>query len=214
MAKALPDEPTKWDVELKIDGVAVSIFYENGVLVRGVTRGNGVVGDDITHNVRVVHDVPKKLNAKHPPAVVELRGEIYMRNADLARINEKRVAAGEEAYANTRNVAAGAIRLLDPKIAKSRDLRFFVHGLGYSEGFAPKSHYEYLEQARKWGFVTTPLVEAPTDFEAAVARCDALIERLHELEFEVDGLVLKVDDYGQRERLGNTTKSPALGRRL
>jgi DNA ligase (NAD+) len=188
--------------------VAASITYENGVLVQGATRGDGVRGDDVTHNVRTMRDVPLRLSGDDVPAVVEVRGEIYMTNSDLADLNERRQAGGLELYANTRNTAAGSLKLLDPKIAAERKLRFFCHGVGYSEGLTANSHGEFIELARKWGIPLTPLVERFDSFASAVVHCESLIGRLHEFDFEVDGLVLKVNRFDQRERLGATSKAP------
>lgn len=207
-AKLLPGEEIAWDVELKIDGVAISITYENGLLVQAATRGDGQVGDDVTHNIRTISDIPLRLAGDHPPPVVEVRGEVYMNNTDLADINAKRQEAGQKLYANTRNTAAGAVRLLDPRLAAQLKLRFFCHGVGYNEGLAAESHSEFLKLAKQWGLPATPLVERFDDFAAAVAHCESLIERLHDFDFEVDGLVLKVDRFDQRERLGATSKAP------
>lgn len=207
-AKSLEGEPIEWVVELKIDGVAVSIVYEQGVLVRAVTRGNGQIGDDITHNIRTLADVPLKLLGDFPPPVLEARGEVYMTNLDLAKLNEGQLAKGEEPYKNTRNVAAGAIRLLDPRICAERHLRFFCHGVGYCEGLKAHTHMEFLAELGSYGLPPTPNVECFPTFEAACEHCEELIERLHELDFEVDGLVLKVNRFEQRERLGARSKSP------
>ncbi len=206
--KLLPGEPIEWVVELKIDGVAVSLLYERGRLSRGVTRGNGRVGDDITHNVRTVGGVPLELGGKNVPPVLEVRGEIYMTNSDLVLLNEEQQKRGEAPFANTRNVTAGSIRLLDPRICARRRLRFFCHGVGYAEGLRGRSHMEFLEELRGFGLPATPRVACFDSFAAAVDHCEELIARLHELDFEIDGLVLKVNRFDQRERLGSTAKSP------
>ncbi|MBI1246950.1 NAD-dependent DNA ligase LigA [bacterium] len=208
ITKLLPDEKIAWVVELKIDGVAVSILYENGVLTRALTRGNGTVGDDITHNVRTIGDVPLRLSGADIPPVLEVRGEIYMTNADLVKLNEKQALAGQPAYKNTRNVTAGTIRLLDPRICAERNLRLFCHGVGYVEGLKAQSHTEFLQELNFYGLPATPFVQSFVDFDSAIEHCQELIESLHELEFEVDGLVLKVDRFEQREKLGSTSKSP------
>jgi len=208
VAKLLPGEEIAWAVELKIDGVAVSLRYENGELVQAATRGNGAIGDDITHNARTIADIPLRLNGESPPPVVEFRGEIYMANSGLVLLNEEQCAKAEEPYANTRNVAAGSIRLLDPKICAARRLRMFVHGLGDFVGDAPRTHAEFLERVKQWGLKPTPDVTICPDLETAIAACEQMIERLHELDFEVDGLVVKVNAFDQRDRLGNTSKSP------
>lgn len=208
VTKLLPGEHIQWVVELKIDGVAVSITYEKGQLVRGVTRGNGQVGDDVTHNIRTVLDVPLSLVGKRVPDVLEVRGEVYMTNSDLVRLNERQAKAGLSAYANTRNVAAGSIRLLDPRECARRRLRLFCHGVGYCEGLRATNHMGFLEEISGYGLPPTPQVQKFDSFDAAVAHCEELIERLHELDFEIDGLVLKVNDFAQRERLGSTSKAP------
>jgi len=207
-ARLLEGEPIEWVVELKIDGVAVAIIYENGVLTRALTRGNGVVGDDITHNVRTVADVPLRLVGDDVPPVLEVRGEVYMTNSDLVKLNELQKQKGEPPFANTRNVTAGSIRVLDPRICAERRLRVFCHGIGYCEGLKSKSHAEFLEEICGYGLPPTPMVESFPTFDAAVKHCDEIIERLHELDFEVDGLVLKVNQFEQRERLGARSKSP------
>jgi DNA ligase (NAD+) len=208
IAKLLPDETIEWVVELKIDGVAVSMLYEQGRLVYGASRGNGVVGDDVTHNIRTVLGVPLRLSGKHPPAELEVRGEVYMTNADLASLNQEQDRKGEKLYANSRNVAAGTIRLLDPRICAERKLRLFCHGVGVTEGLRATTHMEFLQEIREYGLPATPMVECFASFEAAIEHCEALIERLHELDFEIDGLVLKVNRFDQRARLGSTSKSP------
>ncbi|MEX2112317.1 MAG: NAD-dependent DNA ligase LigA [Pirellulales bacterium] len=207
IAKLLPDEKIAWVVELKIDGVAVSVTYDDSRLVQAATRGDGRNGDDITHNIRTVVDCPMKL-ADAPPRVLEVRGEVYMTNSDLVRLNEAQQKAGGPLYANTRNCAAGSIRLLNPRDAARRRLRLFCHGVGYVEGLKAKTHMEFLAELRRYGLPATPHVKCFDDFDAAVAHCEELIESLHELDFEVDGLVLKVNDFEQRARLGATSKSP------
>ncbi|HZZ70992.1 MAG TPA: NAD-dependent DNA ligase LigA [Pirellulales bacterium] len=208
IAKLLPGETIEWVVELKIDGVAISLLYEHGRLVRAATRGNGRVGDDITHNARTVLGVPLELSGASLPPALEVRGEVYMTNADLVRLNEEQQARCEPVYANTRNVVAGSIRLLDPRITAQRRLRFFAHGVGHVEGLAAATHMQFLEALRNYGLPATPQVACFPDFESAVAHCETLIERLHELDFEVDGLVLKVNSFAQRAELGQTSKAP------
>ena len=206
--KLLDKEQIHWVVELKIDGVAVSILYENGRLQQALTRGNGVVGDDITHNIRTVVDVPLRLATADPPSLLEVRGEVYMTNSELVRLNERRKNAGEEPYANTRNVTAGSIRLLDPRICASRHLRVFCHGIGTAVGLRATTHMEFLDEIASYGLPATPHVKSFSNLTTALTYCDELIERLHELDFEVDGLVLKVNRLDHREQLGNTSKSP------
>ncbi len=206
--KLLPGESIEWVVELKVDGVAVSIRYEQGMLVQAVTRGNGEVGDDISHNIRTLRGLPQRLLEGSVPKVLEVRGEIYMTNADLVALNEQRIKAGDSEFKNTRNVTAGSIRLLDSKICSQRRLRFFCHGIGFCEGINARTHLEFLERVRALGIPTTPAVACFADKEATIAHCNRLVENLHELDFEVDGLVVKVNSLEQRETLGSTTKCP------
>jgi DNA ligase (NAD+) len=206
--KGLGGEPAAWVVELKVDGVAVAIEYEQGLLRRAATRGNGHVGDDVTHNVRTVRNVPLRLHGDDVPPLLEVRGEVYMTNSDLVRLNEQQRQRGLPTFANTRNVTAGSIRLLDPRLCAQRRLRFFVHGLGQSRGLRVDSHWDFLQCAARWGLQITPQVRRFYDPEEVIAYCDEVVEQLHDLDFEVDGLVIKVDSFAQRERLGATTKSP------
>ncbi len=207
-AKLLSGEPIEWVVELKVDGVAVSLVYEDGLLVRGVTRGNGRVGDDVTHNIRTIHDVPLQLFGKEFPRILEPRGEIYMTNSDLVRLNERQKAEGKPLFANTRNVCAGSIRQLDPRICAERRLRFFCHSVGDREGLEAETHMDFLKEMTGYGIPITPGVACFPSFEAAAEHCEQRIERLHELDFEIDGLVLKANRYEQRDRLGATSKAP------
>ncbi len=206
--KALDGQQVEWVVELKIDGVAISIVYENGVLVRAVTRGDGRMGDDVTHNVRTIPDVPLHLIGNNIPPVLEVRGEVYMTNKDLVKLNEQQKASGGQLYANTRNVAAGAVRLLDPRIAAQRRLRAFVHGVGYCEGVKATTHMEFLKEVAGYGLPATPEVQCFKTIDEAIAYCEDWIGRLHELDFEVDGFVLKVNRFDQRDTLGMRSKSP------
>src|SRR5687768_440336 len=166
--KLLPGEPIEWVVELKIDGVAVNVTYVDGRLEQAATRGNGRIGDDITHNIRTVLGVPLKLAGKHVPRLLEVRGEVYMTNRDLVRLNEEQARKGEAAYANTRNVAAGAIRLLDPRICASRRLRLYCHGVGECDGVRATNHVEFLDEIKSYGLTPTPNVKGFPNFAAAV----------------------------------------------
>lgn len=197
----------EWVLELKIDGVAAAIVYEHGLLVRAVTRGNGQVGDDITHNIRTIGDIPLRLSGS-PPELLEVRGEVYMTNSDLALLNLKRSEQGLPLYANTRNVTAGTIRLLDPKQAAGRRLRFFCHGVGYCEGIKSTNHIDFLNELQSYGIPATPHVRKFSNAQEVLEKIDQIQEQLHELDFEVDGLVLKVNQFAQRELLGSTSKSP------
>jgi DNA ligase (NAD+) len=206
--KLLEGEPIEWVVELKIDGVAVSLTYENGELVGGATRGDGRTGDDITHNVRTVQGIPLRLVGDNPPPLIEIRGELFITNSDLVEINQQREQAGEEPYANTRNLAAGSIKLLDPRVCATRRLRLFCHGVGEATDLTVTTHTAFLQQLTTWGLPITPEIALFKSIEAGAAHCESWVERLHDLDFEVDGFVLKVNRFDQRERLGSTSKSP------
>lgn len=208
VVEGLSGEQPAWVVEFKVDGVAISLWYEQGVLVRGVTRGNGQVGDDVTHNVRTILDVPLRLHGEGLPAQLEVRGEVYMTGADLDRLNEAQHKAGLEPYKNTRNVVAGSIRLLDPRECATRRLRFFAHSTGVVEGIQARSHSQFLEEVARYGLSPTPHARRFDTFDEAFKYCGEVIEKLGELPFEVDGLVLKVDSFAHREQLGARSKSP------
>ncbi|MEM0925419.1 MAG: NAD-dependent DNA ligase LigA, partial [Planctomycetota bacterium] len=206
--KLLEGEVIRWVMEYKIDGVAASIRYVDGQLTMSLTRGNGAVGDDITHNIRTIRDLPLRLQGSTPPAILELRGEVYMTNADLADLNERQVAAGQEPYKNTRNVTAGTVRLLDPAIAATRNLRFFCHGVGLAEGLKSTNHLNFLDEVASYGIPMTPDVQRFASSKEVMQAVEQLDQSMPELAFEVDGIVFKVDDFAQRERLGVRSKSP------
>ena len=201
-------EPIRWVLELKIDGVAVSLTFVDGLLELAATRGNGVVGDDITHNVRTIHGVPLRLELEKPPALVEIRGEVYMTNSDLVALNEEQAAKALAPFANTRNVAAGSIRLLDPRECAARPLRFLCHGVGDATGLGATSQTELLDWAQHAGLPVAPRTKTFDSIDALVEHGTELIEELHALDFEVDGFVVKVDRFDQQKRLGTTAKSP------
>ncbi len=207
VAKLLPDQPIEWVVELKIDGVAAAVTYEGGRLRHAATRGNGRIGDDVTHNMRTVTGVPLRLSG-NPPELIEVRGEVYMTNSQLVRLNEQQSERGLPPYPNTRNLTAGTIRVKDPKECASRGLRFYAHGMGDSQGLHVETHMEFLALLAEWGLAATPRVRVLPDMEAVIEHCQNLIGELHDLDFEVDGLVVKANRLDQRARLGNTTKSP------
>ena len=201
-------EPIDWVLELKIDGVAVSLTYERGQLTLAATRGNGVVGDDITHNVRTIPGVPLVLDLADPPALVEVRGEVYMANSDLVTLNEAQADKGLPPFANTRNVTAGSIRLLDPRECAARPLRFFCHGVGDATGLGIASQSELFAWAVAAGLPVAPGTQVCDSLDAVVDRGTAWIDELHALDFEVDGFVVKVNRFDQQRRLGTTAKSP------
>ena len=208
LTEAGDEELPRWVLELKIDGVAVSLTYEAGRLVQAATRGNGVMGDDITHNVRTIPGVPLVLDLAEPPPLVEVRGEVYMTNSDLVVLNERQAAAGLPPFANTRNVTAGSIRLLDPRECAARPLRFLCHGAGDPSPAGVTSQSALYAWAAAAGLPIAPRTGAFTSLDSLVERGQEMIEELHELDFEVDGFVVKVDDFAQQRQLGSTAKSP------
>ena len=208
LRKSLERDAIDYTVEYKIDGVAIALIWENGTLVRAATRGNGVVGDDVTSNARVIAGVPLRLETNKPPASLEVRGEVVILNEEFAAFQAAQVKAGEEPFKNPRNAAAGALKLLDPKLARERKLRFLGHGVGYVEGVKWASYREFLKSIRKMGVPTTPDVSPAHGFEELMKVCADMIAKVPELPFEVDGLVIKVDALADRDQLGTTSKSP------
>src|SRR5262249_11042877 len=164
--------------------------------------------DDVTHNLRTVRDLPLRLHTDDPPALFEVRGEIYMTREDLVRVNQDRQAKGLEPYANPRNLSAGSLKLLDPKLCAERRLRLFAYGMGAVEGTKIATHRELLDRLRQYGFPVNPHTATFDSIEAVIEYCTGWEKRLGDLPYETDGLVIKVDDFGQRRRLGATSKAP------
>ncbi len=206
--KILEGELIDWVMEYKIDGVAASVRYEDGMMALALTRGNGEVGDDITHNIRTVRDLPLRLVGNKAPSVLEVRGEVYMTNADLADLNLRQIESGSDPFKNTRNVTAGTIRLLDPSIAAERNLRFFCHGVGETTGLAATNHIDFLAEVGAMGIPPTPEVKLLKGSGAVMKAVAALEQEIPDLPFEVDGIVFKVNNFDQRNRLGVRSKSP------
>jgi DNA ligase (NAD+) len=206
--KLLGRESVKYVVELKIDGVAISLTYEAGAFTVGATRGDGERGDDVTHNLKTIKEVPLRMHTDPPPALFETRGEVYMTREELQRINRQRKAEGEEPYANPRNLTAGTLKLLDPRLCAERKLRLFTYALGAVDGVDPATHLESLELLRKFGFPVNPHIQACDSVEAVIDYCNSWEKKRHDLPYETDGLVIKVNDFAQRRRLGVTSKAP------
>jgi DNA ligase (NAD+) len=192
--------------EPKIDGLAISLVYEDGLLVRGATRGNGEVGEDVTQNLRTIGSVP--LRVKDAPRLLEVRGEIYLPLAAFAALNEQRAAAGEPTYANPRNTAAGSIRQLDPQLAASRPLAMWCYSIGATDGLEFDTHHESLEWLREHGFRVNADLAVHDTVDEVVAACKAWEERRHQLDFEIDGVVVKVDDLDLQRQLGVVGREP------
>jgi DNA ligase (NAD+) len=218
IVKGLGDQPVRYVCELKIDGLAISIRYENGVLVQAATRGDGKVGEDVTANVATISSLPKKLD-KAAPSVVEVRGEIYMSTVAFEKLKAEREAENLQRSANNRallsvpvnprNAGAGSLRQKDPTITAQRDLSLWSYQLGEVVGGPDfSSHHATLEFLRGLGFPVNPEITVVDSIDAVVAFCRQWQERRHELGYEIDGAVVKIDDLSQREQLGFTSRAP------
>ncbi len=201
------DDTLTYTCEPKVDGLAVELVYDRGLLQVASTRGDGLVGEDVTHNVKTIRQIPLRLRDR-PPDLVEIRGEVYIRVADFRRLNQEREEAGEPSYANPRNLAAGSLRQLDPKITASRPLRLFCYGLGRLIGRAPSTQTEILEILSRWGLPVNEHIRRCVGLDEVIDFCQGLERRRHDLDYEIDGAVIKVDDLALQERLGLKAHSP------
>ncbi len=229
LQKLLPDKKLAWVVEPKVDGLAISLRYENGILACGATRGDGTTGDDITANLRTIRSLPLKLHepaktSETPdlfgglpgaalPAVLEVRGEVYLPKAGFEKLNATRLAAGEETFANPRNAAAGSLKMLDPKLVAARPLAIVLYGLGEvrwgeAGGAAPKTHHETLVWLASMGLRTPEYYRVCQSFDELMARIDELDQLRNDFAYETDGAVVKLDDIALRESAGATAKAP------
>ena len=199
--------PTVYVAEHKIDGLSVSLTYENGVFTAGATRGDGITGEDVTENLRTVRSVPLRLRGDFPPRLV-VRGEVYMSEASFAALNARREAAEEPLFATPRNAAAGSLRQLDSSVAAERGLDIFVFNVQNAAELGMTRHSESLARLAGWGFTVSPDYRVCADIEEAVAYISALGERRGELGFGIDGAVVKVDSLAGRAALGSTAKAP------
>lgn len=204
--KLLHGESVTYVVELKIDGVAMSLTYIDGAFAVGATRGDGEQGDDVTHNLKTIHDVPLKLPAS--PSHFEARGEVYMTRADFALYNRSRIDRGLEPAANPRNLSAGSLKLLDPKESRKRRLRFFAYALGPCEGIDVRTHLESLDLLKRFGFSISPNIVSFDAIDAVIDYCNSWATKRHDLPYETDGMVIKINDFAQRKKLGTTSKAP------
>ncbi len=191
--------------ELKIDGLSVSLLYKKGKLVRGATRGDGVTGEDITHNVRTIKSIPLVINK---PIDIEVRGEIYMSKKSFNNLNKKRAMNNEELLANPRNAAAGSVRQLDSKIAASRNLDCFIYHLPNPSDYGIKTHYEALKFMKDLGFIVNPNIELVDNIDGVLKYIDKWTSNREKLPYEIDGIVIKTNDFKQQELLGFTSKYP------
>ncbi|MFS8477402.1 MAG: NAD-dependent DNA ligase LigA [Micromonosporaceae bacterium] len=200
--------PVRYLCEPKVDGLAISLTYERGVLVRAATRGDGRTGEDVTRNVRTIRDVPHRLSGDDVPELVEVRGEVYLPVAAFADLNASLVEQGKAPFANPRNAAAGSLRQKDPRISASRPLRLVVHGLGARRGFEPRSQSHAYETMRAWGLPTSTRWRVVEDLAGVREYTAYYAEHRHDVEHEIDGVVVKVDDVRIQRRLGSTSRAP------
>ncbi len=198
--------------EIKMDGLAVSLTYENGLLARGATRGNGTVGEDITPNIRAVRSVPLRIrptdSAPPVPALIEVRGEVYLNHAEFATINAENDERGIPPFANPRNAAAGSLRQKDPRVTAARRLRSTFYTIGYSEGLAVESQYDLLQTLRAWGLPVNPYTKRCADIEQAIQFCEEWDSGRRELPYDMDGVVVKVNSFRLQAALGTVSRSP------
>lgn len=203
--QGIDDANVRYICELKIDGLAVSLHYEKGRFIQGATRGDGVTGEDITQNLKTIKAIPLRLNEE---VTLEARGEAYMPKRSFVKLNEEKEQNGEDVFANPRNAAAGSIRQLDPKIAAKRNLSMFVYGLANVEEKTIPSHSESLDFLGELGFKTNPNRRTCETIEEVIAYVEEWQEKRPHLDYEIDGIVIKVDDVALQESLGTTAKSP------
>jgi len=212
MADIETHQDIEYVVELKIDGVAITLWYENGLFARGATRGDGFKGDDVSANLRTIRQIPLRLETsdkKHKiPPVLEIRGEIYLSNKEFQRLNDEREEEGEPQFANPRNAAAGSLKLLDSRITAQRRLRLFAHAIGYFEGIEPKTHIQCLELIRRFGLPVNPNARLCNNIEEVIHYCNEWDNRRGELDYMVDGMVIKVNSLDLHDQLGVTSKAP------
>ncbi|HEX5404137.1 MAG TPA: NAD-dependent DNA ligase LigA [Pseudonocardiaceae bacterium] len=197
--------------ELKVDGLAINLLYQDGKLVRALTRGDGRTGEDVTLNVRTMRDVPERLTGTDEfpvPALIEVRGEVFFLVAGFAELNATLVEAGKPPFANPRNAAAGSLRQKDPKVTASRPLRVICHGIGKRDGFEPTRQSDAYRALSVWGLPVSPQTTLVDGIDAAIARIEYWGEHRHDVEHEIDGIVLKVDEVSEQRRLGTTSRAP------
>jgi DNA ligase (NAD+) len=206
--KNLGHEKMTYICELKLDGAAVALVYEKGVLVRGATRGDGEVGEDITSNVKTIRSIPLRLLVDNPPALLEVRGEAYMSKEEFKKINDERAERGEPLFANPRNAAAGSLRQLDPSITHKRKLIFAAHGFNYGEDISFSSHIEAIEWFKRAGLPVVPVYRHCKSIEEVKEFCSEWQEKRHSLDFEIDGVVIKINEFEYHDVLGETSKAP------
>lgn len=209
VSEKLGTEDVVFTAEPKLDGLAISLLYENGVLMRAATRGDGATGEDVTQNVRTIKSIPLHLLGDDFPSLLEVRGEVYMPKAGFEALNERQRAAGEKPFANPRNAAAGSLRQLDSKIAATRPLTIFCYGVGQVEqGELPDSHGAILQRLKDWGLRVCPEIETVRGIGSCLAYYRRIAEHRAALSYDIDGVVYKVDDLAQQQVLGFVSRAP------
>ncbi|MHC1582231.1 MAG: NAD-dependent DNA ligase LigA [Candidatus Syntropharchaeia archaeon] len=204
----LDTEKVEYVAEPKIDGLAVELVYENGIFTIGSTRGDGYRGEDITQNLRTIRSIPLRLLTDNPPSLLEVRGEVYMPIEEFRELNRKIEEEGGKPFANPRNAAAGSVRQLDPSVTASRPLNIFVYGVGVVEGVSWKTHWEVLKSLSELGFRINPNIRLCKDISDVFDFYEWLKEERERLPYEIDGMVVKVNDLSLHEKLGTTARSP------
>ncbi len=194
--------------EPKIDGLSISLRYENGKLVQGATRGDGSEGENVTRNIMTLKQIPKRIEAADIPAIFEVRGEVYMSHDDFTALNERQLAAGQKPFANPRNAAAGSLRQLDAKITAKRPLEVFIYAWGEVDSLPGKTQMEVIESFARWGFPVNPLMHVSTSAEALISAYTEIEKQRSTLPYDIDGVVYKVNDLEYQERLGFVSRSP------
>ena len=205
----LERETVEYVAEPKLDGLAISLIYDDGVLVRGATRGDGHSGEDVTHNVRTIRDIPLKLEGSGFPKRFEVRGEVFMSKRGFLALNKKALESGEKVFVNPRNAAAGSLRQLDPKITTTRPLRFYCYGYGvYPATQLPRRHQDIFERFKSWGLPVSPEFRVVQGVEGCLTYYRALLARRHELPYEIDGVVYKLSRFDWQNELGYVARAP------
>lgn len=194
--------------EPKIDGLSLSLTYQNGILIRGSTRGDGKEGEDVTANVLEIGQIPRKLYDENPPELIEIRGEIYMSNEGFAKLNQLQIKNDEQTYANARNAAAGSLRQLDANVTRERPLLFFAYAIGSAKGFEAEFQYELINKLKKWGFITNPLLKICKNAQEAIEYYNHIGQIRDDIGYEIDGIVYKVNEIALQNRLGIVTRFP------
>ncbi len=197
----------EYTIEPKFDGLAVELIYEKGMLTQGSTRGDGIRGENVTANLKTIRTIPLRLRGAYPE-LLEVRGEVILTKADFQKLNSARLASGEEPFANPRNAAAGSVRQLDSKITARRPLRFYAYGIGRISDGRPAGHYQTMSMLAEFGFMVSDLLKLFGDIEALQRYHNEILNKRNEIEYDIDGTVIKVNDFGLQELLGEISRSP------